>query len=220
MADFSHKKIYPNKTLGERLKSYRKRKRLTLEKAEEETKVRLKYLEALENGDYNKLPADVYTIGFLAKYAEFLEAPHDEIISAYKREREFPGVIKLSPSSHIKESRVWLTPRLMVVAVVILFFLGLVGYIFYSVENFTSAPNLEISAPVAESIIRQDNIEVIGKTDEGATLSINEQTVFIDNRGNFKETVKLQSGLNNIEEKSTNRLKKQTIKVIKILAEY
>jgi hypothetical protein len=73
---------------------------------------------------------------------------------------------------------------------------------------------------VAETVIRQDNVEVIGKTDTGVTVKINDQVIMIDTLGNFQETVKLQPGLNNIEIRATNRIKKETIKTIKILAEF
>ena len=90
----------------------------------------------------------------------------------------------------------------------------------YSIKNFTSPPNLEISSPSTETVIRQDSVEVIGKTDEGCSLQINGQTIFIDEAGNFNEQVRLQIGINNIEIRSTNRLQKDTVKIVKILAEF
>lgn len=205
--------------MGERLRALRRRRHLSLEQAEEETKVRLKYLEALEKGDYGRLPADVYTIGFLTKYAEFLGAPREELLLSYRRERQ-KSFVEIAPKLGLKERKVYLTPKVIIFAVVFLGLAALFSYVFYSVKNFTSAPNLEISSPVADQVLRQDKVEVIGKTDEGASLQINGQTVFLDERGNFHETIKLQPGLNNIEVRATNRLKKETIKIIKILAEY
>ena len=218
---FTAKKLYPERTLGERLRILRKRKHLSLEQAEEATKVRRRFLEALEKGDYGVLPANVYTMGFLAKYAEFLGASKEELLEEYRRERqETSGRRLFSPQTALKEKRIVLTPRLMIFGLVILVFLGLAGYIFYSVKNFTSPPNLEISSPVADSVIKQDTVEVVGKTDEGVTLQINDQVVYLDDRGNFHERAKLQPGLNNIELRATNRIKKETTKTIKILAEY
>lgn len=199
----------------------RRRKRLTLEEAEEETKVRLKYLQALENDRYGELPADVYAQGFLTKYVDFLGAPKEEILEIFKRERRrnfSPGM--LVPQAQIKEKRAILTPKIIIFCLVFLVLAVFLGYIFYAVRNFTSPPNLEVSSPSTETVIRSDKVEVVGKTDEGASLKINDQTVFLDDRGNFKEEVKLQAGLNNIELRSTNRAQKETIKVIKILAEY
>ncbi len=215
------KKIISEKTLGERLRSARRRKRLTLGQAEEATKVRVKYLEFLENGDYGDLPADVYVIGFLAKYADLLGLSKDKIIDIYRRERgQDSGPKILAPKAHLKEKKIYLTPKIIILVLVFVGIFGILGYIFYAVKNFTSPPNLEISSPSTETIIRQDKVVVIGKTDEGASLQINGQTVFLDDVGNFQETVKLQPGLNNIELKATNRVKKETVKVIKILAEY
>lgn len=199
----------------------RKRKHLTLEQAEEETKVRIRYLDALERGAYGELPANVYVLGFLAKYAEFLGASKEELMTAYRRERgtdNFPK--KIAPESQIRDKRAYFTPRTIILLVVFLVVAVFLGYIFYAVQNFTSPPNLELQSPSAETVIRQDRVEVIGKTDEGTSLKINDQVVFLDDRGNFKETVKLQPGLNNIELRATNRVKKETVKVIKILAEY
>jgi len=219
--EFAKRQLSSPKTLGERLKAYRKRNRLTLEQAEEETKIRLKYLAALEKGDYSQLPEDVYTIGFLSKYADFLGAPKDELILLYRQERRTAGDMgSFSPKIKLEEKKIYLSPRTIILGLVILFVAALLGYIFYSVRNFTSPPNLAISSPVADQVIRQDQVEVVGKTDEGVTVEINDQTILIDEKGNFHETVKLQPGLNNIEIRATNRLKKETVKVIKILAEF
>src|SRR3989304_216999 len=82
-----------------------------------------------------------------------------------RRERQVTaGRGPFSPQASLKEKRIVLTPRLMIFGLVILVFLGLVGYIFYSVKNFPSPPNLEISSPVADSVIKQDTVEVVCKT--------------------------------------------------------
>ena len=218
---FSTKKIYADRSLGERLRMLRRRRHLSLDQAEEATKVRRRFLEALETGDYRNLPADVYAMGFLAKYADFLGVSKDALLQEYRHERggDFSSRM-LAPQTGLKEKRFILTPKLIVIVFVILLFAGLLGYVGYSVKNFTSAPNLEISSPSTESVIHEDSVKIIGKTDPGATLQINDQTVFIDDKGNFQESVKLQPGVNNIELRATNRIKKETVKVIKILAEY
>lgn len=221
VARFINKKNLSDRTLGEKLRALRKRQHLTLEKAENETKVRAKYLDALERGAYGELPADVYVLGFLAKYAEFLGASKNDLTSLYHSERGTSGApSNIAPEIRLKEKKAYLTPKIVVLFLVFLGAVGFVGYIFYAIEHFTAPPNLEIQSPSAETVIHQDRVEVVGKTDEGASLKINDQVVFLDDKGNFKETVKLQTGLNNIEVRATNRVKKETVKVIKILAEY
>lgn len=206
--------------MGEKLRHLRRRKHLSLAQAEVETKVRLKYLDALERGAYQELPADVYVLGFLAKYGEFLGASKEELGELYRRERVFERPKMLAPERRLKEKKVIFTFKTIIILLVVIVVAGFLGYIFYAVKNFTSPPNLEISTPSTESVIRQEKIEIVGKTDIGVSLKINGQVVFLDENGNFKEQVKLQPGLNNIELKATNRVQKETVKVIKILAEY
>lgn len=221
MTRFISKKITLERTLGEKLRALRKRKHLSLEQAEEETKVRARYLDALERGAYAQLPADVYVLGFLAKYSEFLGTKKEDLLTLYRQER---GSLKspknIAPESQLKEKKAFLTPRIVILIVVAIAVVTFLGYIFYALKNFTAPPNLVIQSPSAETVIHQDRVEVVGKTDIGASLKINDQVVFLDDLGNFKETVKLQTGLNNIEIRSINRVKKETVKVVKILAEY
>jgi len=220
--NFERKNLYSEKTLGEKLQHFRKKKHVSLEQAEEETKVRLKYLQALEEGIYEALPADVYALGFLAKYAEFLDAPKEELLGDFKRERGATSR-QLNPipiQTRPKRERVFITPKIIAIVVGILVTIALIGYIFYSIRNFTTPPNLEISSPSTETVIRQSEVEVIGKTDEGCSLQINGETIYLDKNGNFQEQVRLQPGINNIEIRSVNRIHKETVKIIKILAEY
>ena len=83
---FSTKKLKSEKTLAEILKKARKDKELSLLDAEIGTKVRTKFLEALENGDWQSLPQEVYVRGFVLAYAKFLELPTDSILSQYEKE--------------------------------------------------------------------------------------------------------------------------------------
>lgn len=221
MAIFFNRKIIAERTLGEKLRFWRHRKHLSLDQAEEETKVRRKYLEALENDRYADLPADVYIQGFLVKYADFLGAPKEELLSLFRQEkrRSFTPEM-LAPLVRLKQKRALVTPKSMILSLVVLALASFVGYIFYAVDNFTSPPHLEISSPSTETVIRADRVAIVGKTDQGASLKINDQVVFLDALGNFQEEAKLQPGLNNIELRATNRVKKETVKVIKILAEY
>jgi cytoskeletal protein RodZ len=217
---FFRKKIQLPRTLGERLKAARKKKKVSLDQAEEETRVRRKYLEALEKGDYLSLPADVYAAGFLAKYAEFLGLNKDETVKDYRREKGNSRDPVIPIKKQMTRERIFLTPRLLAIVFGILLAVAIGGYIFYSVKHFTAPPNLEISSPSTETVIREDRVEVVGKTDIGSSLRINDQTVYIDDLGNFRETIRLQPGINNIEVRSENRVRKETVKLVKILAEF
>jgi len=59
-------------------------KGISLEAAEENTKIRRKYLEAMENDNFDVLPGKVYVKGFIKNYATFLGLNANSMVSAYE----------------------------------------------------------------------------------------------------------------------------------------
>src|SRR3954454_3747472 len=81
----------PAPSVGEMLQNARERKGVDLFRAERDTKIRLKYLAALEDSDYNALPPLVYTKGFLRNYAIYLALDPEEILVRWRDETQLPG---------------------------------------------------------------------------------------------------------------------------------
>jgi len=79
-------------------------------------------------------------------------------------------------------------------------------------------PELDISQPQdGETISTENNrIEIVGKTDEGANILINEHFVVIDSEGNFSYQISLDKGENEIKVVSKDKAGNQTEKTIKI----
>src|SRR5215212_3703835 len=73
--------------LPERLYAARERKGVDLYRAERDTKIRARYLAALERGEYKELPGDVYTTGFLRNYANYLGLDPEEVVGQWRAER-------------------------------------------------------------------------------------------------------------------------------------
>lgn len=69
--------------IGRRLREARERKGLTLHDVQVATKIRRKYLEALERGDDAELPPEVYTRGFIRAYASLVDLDGMELARAY-----------------------------------------------------------------------------------------------------------------------------------------
>jgi cytoskeleton protein RodZ len=70
--------------IGETLREARERKNLTLKDAEEATKIRLKYLQDLENENFENLPGRAYAIGFLKTYAKYLQIEDQALVEEFK----------------------------------------------------------------------------------------------------------------------------------------
>jgi hypothetical protein len=71
--------------IGEALKRTRTRHKLDIGRVEADTKVRAKYLRALENEEWDVLPGPAYAKGFLRTYAEYLGLDGDALVDEYRR---------------------------------------------------------------------------------------------------------------------------------------
>jgi len=92
-------------SLGEQLRAQRERKGITLEQAAADTRIREKFLTALEGGDYPALPGAVYTRGFLRNYAEYLDLETGELVALFQQERErkaFNGEFQFKPADRFE----------------------------------------------------------------------------------------------------------------------
>ncbi len=78
----------PAPPVGETLQLARERKGVDLYRAERDTKIRLRYLSALEDSAYDDLPPPVYTKGFLRNYAIYLGLDPDELLERWRDEME------------------------------------------------------------------------------------------------------------------------------------
>jgi len=67
-------------SVGARLRQGRELRRLSLQQVSEITKLRIHYLQALENDDYSAIPSAAQARGFLRLYAEFLELDLSDLV--------------------------------------------------------------------------------------------------------------------------------------------
>ena len=72
-------------TIGQKLCEARADRGLELSAVERATKIRVKFLEAMEEDRWDDLPAPVYARGFLDIYARHLGLDHEAILDEYRR---------------------------------------------------------------------------------------------------------------------------------------
>jgi len=222
---FTQKKIH-SYTLGEQLKNLRGEGRVTLFEVSRETKIPLKYIEMIEEGEYEKLPPDVYVKGFLRAYAEFLGIDPKKIINLYEREKDIKsnlnGGEKKAPISKKKTRlpRFVVTPRIIIAVLVAVVVIGGFSYLYGQIGRFAAVPRLVITSPASDENIAGNSISVSGYTDEDAKLTINDQPVLVSDKGEFKEDILLQGGVNSITISALNRFNKEISKTVNIKSDY
>ena len=70
-------------SLGATLREAREQRALTFEEVETQTRIRVKFLQALESGDLSLLPSLAHARGFLRNYAQFLHLDANAIIAEF-----------------------------------------------------------------------------------------------------------------------------------------
>ncbi|MGZ0040834.1 helix-turn-helix domain-containing protein [Paenibacillus ottowii] len=130
--------------LGQQLKEARLQKGLSLDDVQEMTKIRKRYLEAIETGDYKVLPGSFYVRAFIKTYAETVGLDPDEILEGHQSNVPEPEPeAVMEPVTQKRSSRPatignlkWLPTALMW-----LFLVLIVGVIYaYWVSNNHSTP--------------------------------------------------------------------------------
>ena len=77
-------------SVGERLSAARARKGIDIRRAERDTKIRARHLDALERDEPDDLPDPVFTTGFLRTYAAYLGLDADDAADQWRHERGRP----------------------------------------------------------------------------------------------------------------------------------
>src|SRR6516225_5780769 len=89
--------------IGSTLREARIRARIDISEVEARTKIRAKYLRAIENEEWDLLPGPVYAKSFLRTYSDYLGIDSRMLIDEYKRRYEGPTDHDVRPIARGRE---------------------------------------------------------------------------------------------------------------------
>ena len=126
--------------IGATLREARIRARIDISEVEARTKIRAKYLRAIENEEWDLLPGPVYVKSFLRTYGDFLGVDTRQLVDEYKRRYERPADQDLRPiSARSRErERRRRRPRLGPIGAVVLVLAAVVVALFFIGGGLTS----------------------------------------------------------------------------------
>lgn len=218
---------------GEKLQKIRREKKINLDKVEDSICVQKKYLKAIEDGDFNKLPGEVYVKNFVRKYASFLGVPADNLMESLESDYALINEEAKNDSFGAEKKKIgaaWnkekisfsrlsllLTPKFFKNLVVILIFLFCFSYLGVEAKNVFDPPRLEIFEPSNNLVLNEQIIKITGRTEPGSKLAINDEKILIDNEGNFSENINLQPGVNVVKISANKKYGKTNISYVKVL---
>jgi hypothetical protein len=91
--------------IGSTLREARMRAGIDITEVESRTKIRAKYLRAIENEEWDLLPGPVYVKSFLRTYGDFLGLDSRALIDEYKQRYERPADHDMRPISSLHRER-------------------------------------------------------------------------------------------------------------------
>ena len=135
---------------GAHLKSERELRGVTIDEVASKTKIHARYLHALENNQFEKLPGEVFIHGFIRSMAKVIGADENELLSAYSDIIKEPSHEDKNLSTPFQEKPKLNINFILLLSLVILFLAGaLVGLKFIFQKD--SKVSTEPSPPVLNS---------------------------------------------------------------------
>ena len=167
-----------NSPVGERLRAAREEKGLSLEEVASQTRIPLRHLEAIETGDWSRLPAPTYTVGFSKSYASAVGLDRNEIGDQIRDEvgSTRPAVATMNEMSEpIDPARTM--PRWLVITAILAIILVVIGLTWLNrqslqggdapaVEAINEAPDAPAQPQVAQAPAVPQGPVVLAATDE------------------------------------------------------
>jgi cytoskeletal protein RodZ len=197
--------------LEQLLKEKRLKKGFTLEEAAVATKIKAQFLESIEKGAYNELPSPAYAKGFVLNYAEFLGLPKTQVTPLFKRDFDEKKALKVLPDGMVG-AKGFPTRRMsfrkFVLAGVIILLIS--AFFIFQTRSILFAPSISLNAPEEGAVVSRE-VEVRGKADRAATVTVNDETVPVDENGEFVKKIMLFPGEATIEIKAANRSNKESV---------
>lgn len=197
--------------LPDRLAAARERKGVDLIRAERDTKIRSRYLSALERGDYRELPGAVYTKGFLRNYAIYLGLDPEDVLRQWRRERgdqamPEPLVVPLRPIAEPARPLTF-SPSIIVAALLTFVVVAFGVYVSIQLLRYAKPPELAVTGP-ADAIITVDDAittyRLEGTATAGSTVTVSVAgsqpvSVTVLSDGTWSAQVDLRRGRNQFD---------------------
>lgn len=195
------------KTVGALLKNAREEKGLSVAQIADQTKIKEKFLIALEESHWATLPNFPIASGFVKSYVQIVGVDLDHALALLRRDFPAAGYSELDKTQEMPMSSrfIW-TPRATVVASLAGAFLLVGIYLFHQYMLFVAPPPLSV-----ETTKNSEGLLVSGKTAPNATVEVNKRQVLLEKDGKF--TIELDSGDlgEKVEIRATSRSGKSTV---------
>lgn len=203
-------------SVGDFFKKRRAEWGVTLEQVEKETRIRKKFLRAVEETEWAAFPSKIYATGIVKNYARYLNLDPQKMLAFFRR--DYARREDMQFKKRIETKAIQPTTRFFVTGFFILIVLFFGGYFAYQIRLYVTPPALEITAPTTNTFRSVERIQIVGKTEPDATVVVFGDIVIQNREGTFGFDLPLKKGTNDfvVTARGANG-KETTIKKVFIL---
>jgi transcriptional regulator with XRE-family HTH domain len=177
--DASNGKMTMADGVGEFLRRERELRYISLDNLADRTKISRRYLEAIEEGQYDRLPGETFIRGFIRSYAQSVGLDPEETLLRYNQSRLVLGAPPVRTERPFLERRAWnersllwlLLAGVVVVGGMLVSFVGIVER--PSLLRWPSSPRPDSSSPLTGGVPLI--LTVIADSDTWLRVTIDEQ---------------------------------------------
>ena len=195
---------------GAYLKSERELRGVTIDEVSSKTKIHTRYLHALENNQFEKLPGEVFINGFIRSIAKVIGANENELLSAYSDIIKEPSNDVEILSTTGKEKYKLDIKFILLISLIILFFGGAIWGLKFNLQKDNkvspeSNPPVLNSKQTTSGETNLDNLSAIIPKIKEPTPSLNKAdiapktspTTTVIPPQNLKENISVEPKLSN-----------------------
>lgn len=150
MTEITDKNEQPEQTAqepvlpGKRLQAARQARGLSREEVASQLRLQVRLIAALEEDDYDVLPAQTFVSGYLRSYARLLELPDDSFATPVTSKSEPPPLVAAVASKKQASSRDWLA---RLVTYLVIGAIGVSVVMWWLAQRQTVEPELPVARP-------------------------------------------------------------------------
>jgi cytoskeletal protein RodZ len=146
---------------GEHLKREREMRGVSLEEVSAATRISTRFLEAIENEHWDKLPGGVFNRGFIRSVARFLGLDEDSMVAEYALETKGRVDAGVVPDPPMEMPRDWKPVAVAAIALIVILGVAALAYVRFGsriLAHFHKTPPASVSegTPVAADSAAQN----------------------------------------------------------------
>jgi cytoskeletal protein RodZ len=184
------------KNISQLLIELLKERGITVEKLAIITNIPQRFIAALLNGEFKKLPAKPYVRGYLIKIAGVLNVKPEDLLKSYQDTTE---ITSSGERDRLPVNRFALQ-RVNNNFLITLFILAAAAsFLTWRMKDILGTPTLQLNLPANTLVTQEESLKITGRINPKDRLTINQEIVYTDNTGQFEKTISLSPGLNLLE---------------------